>query len=188
MLLASVSAHSGSIWSPVTPPPPWTAGCFCGGGRPARRGAVLAAVWAECTRTASRPPAEENKGKKSSVILKVLKGNKVKMKNRTTMLFFLITVSIINYYFVIIFNYFDCKCSQRRHLQGVRSVGVEGTQVSTCQEWNDDPVRPLQLVKVHIWEERPPEPGIRTRIQNQDLEPGFRTGLVSAAGGGLTLP
>lgn len=174
MLLASVSAHSGSIWSPVTPPPPWTAGCFCGGGRPARRGAVLAAVWAECTRTASRPPAEEeNKGKKSSVILKVLKGNKIKMKNTTTMLFFLITVSIINYYFVIIFNYFDCKCSQRRHLQGVRSVGVEGTQVSTCQEWNDDPVRPLQLVKVHIWEERPPEPGIRTRIQNQDSEPAW---------------
>lgn len=130
--------------------------------------------------------------KKSSVILKVLKGNKVKMKNtiqyNTKQCYFLITVSIINYYFVIIFNYFDCKCSLRHHLQGVRSVGVEGTQVSTRQEWNDDPVWPFQLVKVHIWEERPPEPGIRTRNQNQDSEPGFRTGLVSAAGGGLTLP
>lgn len=41
--------------------PLWTAGCFCGGGRPARRGGVWAAGWAACTDTVYQHPAEGRK-------------------------------------------------------------------------------------------------------------------------------
>lgn len=39
----------------------WTAGCFCGGGRPAGRGGVWAAGWGGCTGTVYQHPAEERK-------------------------------------------------------------------------------------------------------------------------------
>lgn len=60
---ASLSGpDSGS--APQTERPLWTAGCFCGGGRPARRGAGSAAGRGGCNDTVSLHPAgEENKEK-----------------------------------------------------------------------------------------------------------------------------
>lgn len=74
ILLESGDTHS--IFDLVMPrptPPPSKAGCFCGGGKPVRRVAVLAAEWVEYIYTASRPLAEEHKKKKSQETMKVLK-------------------------------------------------------------------------------------------------------------------
>lgn len=50
-----------SGWDSWTERPLWTAGCFCGGGRPARRGDVWAAGWGACTDTVYQHPAEGRK-------------------------------------------------------------------------------------------------------------------------------
>lgn len=50
---------------PLPSPPPWKAGCFCGGGRPVRRVALLEAEWVGCTRTAFQHQAEEHNQKKN---------------------------------------------------------------------------------------------------------------------------
>lgn len=52
-----------SGWDSWTECPLWTAGCFCGGGRPAGRGGVWAAGWGVCTGTVYQNPAEERKQK-----------------------------------------------------------------------------------------------------------------------------
>lgn len=53
---------------PVDPPPldsgwterlPWTAGCFCAGGRPAGMGAVSAVGWGGCIGTVCQHSTEE---------------------------------------------------------------------------------------------------------------------------------
>lgn len=57
--VAAPRLHTG--WDGWTERPLWTAGCFCGGGRPARRGAEWAAGWGACTDTVYRRPAEQTK-------------------------------------------------------------------------------------------------------------------------------
>ena len=54
------------------------------------------------------------------------------------------------------------------HLQRVGSVRVEGAEVTTRQEGNDDAVRALQLVEVHICQ-------TETRTQTENRRRGTST-------------